>query len=243
MKKKQFQSTTFIVSNYLKVSTKKAKWSKVKAKTVEYFKNISIPGVSQIVTSESYVLKLLWTVLILCVFGFGLENISLAVVDYYKFDKITNIERVNPEYVTFPAITICTSEGFLREHFRNGSLIKRDTVSTNLVEKFVDLKNTIFYSYDDDLHLLEKNHIDTFKMKDPNDGLYYDYIRFNALTNRSVELLKANIIQDHLRIVLSNFYREDISDIEYYRYSFLSAYFYVYIGDNSLNTFENLLYS
>ena len=139
------QNSKFIISNYLKVSTKQAKWSKVKAKTFEYFKTISIPGVSQIVTSESYVLKLLWTVLILCVFGFGLENISLAVVDYYKFDKITNIERVNPESVTFPAITFCAREGFKREHFRNGSLIKRDTVSTNLVENFVDLACFFFY--------------------------------------------------------------------------------------------------
>ena len=103
--KKQFQNTKFIISNYLKVSTKKAKWPKVKAKTVEYFK--TRPGVPQIVTSESYLLKLLWTVVILCVFGFGFDNISQAVVNYYKFDKITNIERVNPENVTFPAINIC----------------------------------------------------------------------------------------------------------------------------------------
>ena len=79
----------------------------MKAKTVDYFKTVSIPGVSQIVTTESYLLKLLWTVVILCVFGFGFENISQAVADYYKFDKITNIERVTQNTVTFPAITIC----------------------------------------------------------------------------------------------------------------------------------------
>ena len=122
---------TYLISNYLKVSAKKAKWSKVKAKTVEYFKTISIPGVPQIVTSESYRSKLLWTVVILCVFGFGFENISQAVADYYKFDKITNIERVNPENVTFPAITICSYEGYRREHYRNGSLIMTTIVSTN----------------------------------------------------------------------------------------------------------------
>ena len=136
----------FIISNYLKVSTKKAKWSKVRAKTVNYFKTISIPGVSKIVTAENYLLKLLWTLVILCVFGVGIFIISQAVADFYKYDKITNIERVYPESVTFPAITICTSEGFLREHFnRNGSLIKRDTVSTNLVENFVDLACFFFY--------------------------------------------------------------------------------------------------
>ena len=97
-------NSKFIISNYLKASTKKEKWSKVKAKTVDYFKTISIPGVPQIVTSESYLLKLLWTVVILAVFGLGFENISEAVADFYKYDKITNIERVNPENVTFPAI-------------------------------------------------------------------------------------------------------------------------------------------
>ena len=101
------QNTKFIISNYSKASTKKEKWSKVKAKTVEYFKTISIPGVPQIVTTESYLLKLLWTVVILAVFGLGFENISEAVADFYKYDKITNIERVNPENVTFPAINIC----------------------------------------------------------------------------------------------------------------------------------------
>jgi len=65
---------------------------------------------------------------ILGVFGFGFDNISQAVADYYKYDKITNIERVNPESVTFPAIIICTSEGYSREHFINGSLIQRDRI-------------------------------------------------------------------------------------------------------------------
>ncbi len=77
----------------------------------------------------------------------GFDNISQAVADYYKYDKITNIERVNPESVTFPAIIICTSEGYSREHFINGSLIQRDTVSINLLKKFVDFEQTRFYSF------------------------------------------------------------------------------------------------
>jgi len=45
--------------------------------------------------------------LILLTFGLGFWNIGLAVTDYYRYDKITNIERVTPINVTFPAITIC----------------------------------------------------------------------------------------------------------------------------------------
>ena len=138
------QNTKFIISNYSKASTKKEKWSKVKAKTVDYFKTISIPGVPQIVTTESYLLKLLWTVVILAVFGFGFENISLTVADFYKFDKITNIERFYPENVKFPAITICNYEGYQREHYIDGLLIETDTVSINLLKKFVALRKLVF---------------------------------------------------------------------------------------------------
>ena len=112
------------MSHYLKVSTKK--WSGQKSKHVDYFKMISIPGVSQILTTESYLIKLLWTVVVLCVFGLGFENISLAVGVYYKFDNFTNIEGVNPENVTFTAITICSVERNSKEHNKNRKLIKRD---------------------------------------------------------------------------------------------------------------------
>jgi len=77
------------------------------------------------VTTESYLLKLLWTVLILCAFGFGFDNISQAITDYYKFDKITNIERVAPENVTFPAITVCIEPRYFRDHYLNDSLIEK----------------------------------------------------------------------------------------------------------------------
>jgi len=193
------------------------------------------------VTTESYPIKLLWTVVILCVFGLGFENISQAVADYYKFDKITNIERVNPENVTFPAITICTSEGYRREHYINGSLIKNDEdiVSTNLLKQFLDFKFTDFHSFKNNSHHEVNNHLDTFKINHP----YFeslDCLRFNAVTKRSVELFKASSILDSASISFNNFYRENISSIEYYNYTFSFGYFLVYIGDNSLNSFENL---
>ena len=194
----------------MKVSTKKAKWSKVKAKTVDYFKTISIPGVPQIVTSESYLLKVLWTLVILCVFGFGFDNISQAVADYYKFDKITNIERVNPENVTYPAITICALEGYLKEHYINGSNIKTESVSfvdRNLLKQFVDVEETFFSKqiFSNNINRIDvKNHIDFFEIAHPVKEQFLDCLRFNAITNRSVELFKANSIEDHFRIVLND---------------------------------------
>jgi len=152
---------------------------------------------------------------ILFVFGVGFENISEAVADFYKFDKITNIERVYPENVTFPAITICTRGEYWREHYRNGSLIRRDEVSSSLLEHFLD---------------------------HPVNEVIFDCFRFNAVTNRSVELFKASSILDQFLIYLNKFYIEDISNIEYYNYTILSGNFIIYVGDNSLNSFENLQY-
>ncbi len=121
-------------------------------------------------------------------------------------------------------------------------MIRTDTVSTNLLEKFIDFEKTHFHSFKNGTDFKIENHIDTFKMKDPNDGITYDYIRFNAVTNKSVALFKASSVKDRLEIFFNNFYREDISDIEFYRYSYTFDTFYVYICDNSLNSFENLLY-
>ena len=119
--------------------------------------------------------------MILSVFGFGFHNISEAVADFYKYDKITNIERYTPENVTFPAITICASEGYRREHYKNGSLIKSDMVKSNLFKLFLDFEETYFRSFKNDLYNEVKNHLDTFKIFDPVSGFFYDYLRFNTI--------------------------------------------------------------
>ncbi len=185
-------------------------------------------------TSKSCLFKLLWTVVILFVFILGFDKILQAVADYYKFDKITNIERVYPETVTFPAITICTQEGYSREHYRNGSLIMRDRVYPNLLKRFLDLDGSYFYSVKNNSFLEVNNHLDTFKM---NECVC---LRFNAVKDKSVELIKATSIQDRFRISLKNIYIKNISYNEYYKYSFLDKFFFVYAADNYLNSFENL---
>ncbi len=216
----------------------------VKAKTVDYFKTISIPGVPQIVTTESYLLKLLWTVVIICVFGLGCDNISQAVADYYKYDKITNIERVHQENVTFPAITICIKGEYKREHYINGSLIKKDEkFSTNLLKKFLDYELTRFNSSRHNSSLSVNNHLDTFKIPSRYYNDFINCLRFNAVTNKSVEIFKESSVEDRFRISINNFYVENVSNIEYYNYTLPSdPYFNVFVGDNSLNSFENLQY-
>ena len=184
-----------------------------------------------------------WVVLILLVFAFGFQNISLAVNDYYKYDKITNIERVTPKYVKFPAITICSHEGYLREYYRNGSLINRDIVFSNLLKQFVNFKETYFYSTENNSYLNVSNQLDIFKISNPINRLFVDCLRFNAVTNKSVKLFKASSTEDRYKIQLNNFYVENISNNEYLNITFNSNLVFVYVSDNPLNSFENLFNS
>ncbi len=186
---------------------------------------------------------MLWTVVFVCVFGFGFDNISQAVADYYKYDKITNIERVYQVNVIFPAITICTRGRYWREHYRNGLLIKKDKVILNLIKNFVDFKQS-YSSFKNKTHLNLNNHLDIFKNNDSDESSFRDCLRLYAVTNRSVELLKASSIDDRLRIYLnSSSNLELISKTEYYRYTLHENDNYlVYVGDNSLNSIVNLQY-
>ncbi len=232
--------TQNFITNILKVSTKKTKWLKVKAKTVDYFETISIPGVSQIVTTESYLLKLLWIVVILGVFGFGFYNISQSVDDYYKYDVITNIERITPENVTFPAITVCIEPRYLRDHYLNDTLIGEDFGFSNSIENFLDFEWTnFFFSYNISISNVS-SHLDTFKINDPFNRFFLDCLRFNGITNKRIELIKASSPLDEFRLSLKRFYKVDVSDNEYYRHFIWGGALFVFIGENSLNSFEKL---
>ena len=180
-------------------------------------------------TAESFLLKLFWTVMILVIFGFGFHNISLAITDYYQFDVITNIERITPDNVTFPAISLCASPGYFRGHYRNGSLVKKkdyffighDNISR--IKNFLDL-NVSFFTLTGKDNFKINNHLDYFKIP---DGNFYDCVRFNGMTSENIELFKASSITDYLRLLVKNFYLEKINMNEYYNYSFSEPFIYV----------------
>ena len=109
---------------HLKVEIKTGKLYKIKEKACSYFTTISIPGVPGIFTGNNILLKIIWTLLMLGLFGVGFWNIALAVNDFYNYDVITNIERVTPDNITFPAITICfVIDSILRKRIVNQTLI------------------------------------------------------------------------------------------------------------------------
>ena len=84
---------------------------------------------------------MVWVALILVIFGFGVQNISLAVTDYYNYDKITNIDRVTPQNVTFPAILVCfecyAQEYYYRSEFVKFNSIMQNDLNVSLIKNFL----------------------------------------------------------------------------------------------------------
>ncbi len=143
---------------------------------------------------------------------------------------------------------------YTRSHYINGSLIKKDEkVYTNLLNQFLyfgtDILGTSFFSFKYSYQNVN-NHLDILKVKTFNFKAQpkntKDCLRFNAVTNRSVDLFKASSVYDNLLITFNfnYFYREEISENEYYNYTFSpdnkDDFFFVVVGANSLNSIENL---
>ena len=179
---------------------------------------------------------MVWVALILVIFGFGVQNISLAVTDYYNYDKITNIDRVTPQNVTFPAITVC-SWGYFQKHYYRSELVTTSRVYPNshnvsLIKNYI--VNSVF-PRTTEKHV--RNHLDFFTIP----RLNHDCVRFNAVTNKSVELFKASSSEDYFRVKFCNYFIQEINDniSEYYNYTFIGL-LHVYIGNNHLNSFEKI---
>ena len=193
-------------------------------------------------TTKSYLLKLIWAVLILVIFGVGFFNISYAVADYYNYDVITNIERIKPDSVTFPAITVCAFSKYHREHFIGKKVIKKDNIeiksdNTSRIHYFLDFVVS-FSSAKDSSKINASNHLDYFKILTTGFSVSsYDCFRFNAVTNKGLKLITADSTGDSYEFALNNSYQEYISENEYYNYSFPQT-FRVFIGDNYLNSFK-----
>ena len=178
------------------------------------------------------------------IFACGFLNISLAVTDYKHFDVITNIKRVTPSNVTFPAITFCLPY-YYRDHHINGTVKKRELIvikndNISRITNFIDSRATRLYT-ERDSFLKFTNYLDTFKIP-INIAVVslFECFRFNGATN-GFESFKVSSTRDYFEIGIENFYKEEINSNEYYNYSFTSnQYFFIFIGDNNLNSFEKL---
>ena len=181
------------------------------------------------------VFKLIGSILIVVCFLCGIYNIVDLTIDYYKFDIITNIERVTPDNVTFPAITFCADIYRVR-FFRNQTFIEED-------EEFIDnkfgLKSFLHEAVFDDRYDLEpslsfdKNQLEYFVIPYESELCF----RLNGATNEQVGIITANSSFDVLYITMKNEYREVISEDEYFIYRLRDNVFEVYVDDNYLNSY------
>ncbi len=197
----KFQSKDSFFFYCFQVEIEAGKWDRIKTKGNEFFKSISIPGISHIATTKNYLLKLVWIVLILVIFGFGVQNISLAVIDYYNYDKITNIERVTPQNVTFPAITACFKGYNQSYYYKNNSVnitfVNSLSLNVSLIKNFIN-QSFFFKTNEKDVG----NHLDFFTIP----RLDLDCFRFNAATNKSVELFKTSSYEDYFRVYFRKYF-------------------------------------
>jgi len=136
---------------------------------------------------------------------------SLAVTDYYNYDKITNIERVTPENVTFTAITVCALS-YTKEPFNTlddiPSSITSNDLNVPLIKSFI--VESIFYKTNeqDVRNLMEFFTILRSEL---------DCFRFNALTYQSNDLFNASLSGDYFHIYLNNCYIDiNVTLNEYY---------------------------
>ena len=88
-----------------------------------FLMNTSIFGLSRMIKNKLLIIKIVWVVFTILSFGAGVYFISNTMTNYFSFEPVTNVLRVNPSNVTFPASTICT-KGFVRD-----SITYNDTTS------------------------------------------------------------------------------------------------------------------
>lgn len=180
-------------------------------------------GVPKIASADRTIVKLVWLLLIVLSFTGGLINIVQTTNDYYKHDVITNVDRIYPNSVTFPAITVCTKDYFSLKH-RNLSVIDYFLIQNVPFNEFV--KGATFKGRD--------VHIEYFKI--PKS--FGDCVRFNGLTqNGTFETVEFKADSFDLQIVRS--LHQFISTDEYFNRDLVST-MEAYVTDNFLNSYEHL---
>ena len=172
--------------------------------------------------------KLVLTLLILFPISLGFYNIYQTVDDYYRYDVITNIERIEPHELVFPAITICTARHFYKEYYENNTRPNETLEYTTNIDfrQFIRIRMAKTSDKNANQHLLELFEIP-----------YFDSIcvRFNGGINRTLRTIQSNT--DYLELKINNEYYQDLSSYLRIKYTVMNSYFAVFIEDNYLNSF------
>jgi hypothetical protein len=101
--------------------------------------------------------------------------------------------------------------------------IKNDNIS--LFINFLDSSSTLVYSSERGPPIYARNYLDTFKI--PLDSAvisFVECVRFNGVTNKSIDLFTASSTDDFFEIGIKDFYTENINSNEYYTFSLSNKY-------------------
>ena len=175
--------------------------------------------------------RILWFTLILTSFSVGFYNISDLTKDYYEYDVITKVVRVNEDNFTFPAVTICKNSSVKRHHFKNKTLIKEEIVTDLSMKNFIG-----------DIYFQEKENnltdqLEFFKVPIPLELIC---TRFNGASNQNPDkvFFKVDDYNQLIVFIIDHIYIKIISENEYFLYKLSNNTFRVFIEDNYLNSFN-----
>jgi hypothetical protein len=193
-------------------------------KSYQFFANISIPGIPSLFRTERMLYRLIWAILIILSFTAGFYNIADLKNDFFKYEVISNVERLTPENFTFPPISICTGGYYKRSYFKNNTLINS---TAGVLNNNISLKNFLLRS-------------EFYNYKQVQSEIHTRWgigmgkcIRINGPKNKNTDLIRFKTSEEVWRglwVDILPEYRQNISGDEYFTYGI--GAFDVDIGDN-----------
>ena len=160
----------------------------------------------------------------------GFYNITDLTNDYFKYEVVTNVERVTEENFTFPAVTICKSNIVERHYYKNNTIVNKENVTD------LSMKNFIGYSFFKETSNNITDQLEFFRL--PQYG--YICTRFNGVSNHNLEnqLVKVNTTNEPFYIEIIHKYFQPINENEYFNYTLsINQPFTIFIEDNYLNSY------
>ena len=151
---------------------------------------------------------------------------------------ITNVERVTDSNFTFPAVTICTQDLFIRSHYKNDILLNKTTIyQSNLSMKnfFIGHKFTNVAQETTSTNNTQSEQMSTEFFKSFYFQYEYQCLRFNGAINNQPVII--NRTDAYLEVNITNLYRQNISDDEYFVYRPILNSAGFFIEDNYVNSF------
>lgn len=197
----------------------------IKEKAKNFFATLSVHGVPRIVKTERLLIQLIWIVMITTSISAGVYIISKSVKDFYRFDVITNIERVRPDRVTFPAVAICKRNMFRKSIYKNLTWIRSELTSEVSLKSFIR-------SYESPNGDKNISNLEVFQIS--QDGS--TCLRFNgASIKKNLESVNSTKSTLSLEFDEKFYYWLSARDVNVYKG--IETTYQVFIGDNYLNSY------